>query len=229
MAILREGYPTDRAEAYHAGEWSNNESVSSESRADSRTVHEGGGPPIVRAGRPRPQSGYSSEELMDMGYIGLYLIRDSVASIRRGSRSIPTPNHLMEPGNEHLYNLNGAIGLPEGTVASESSYDRRFIMYWQSQMPVNIHNKTRVYVDYLHGKRNYTLPHFQKMITDFQVLFPEAKAEEITCGKVRDGNFDSYSIIRWDTYLPASLCDSNTIQYDSSFVHRQRRPDLYTI
>lgn len=232
MAWIRQSQTNrpDRAQAMHPGEFVGNEVVTSSNQHDSRTVHENGLPPIVRAGRPRPQAGYSSEQMADMGYIGLYLIGVYEEDLRSDAIFIQTPPHLMEPGSEHLYNLDGRIGLaPEHNSADERHIDRQYIMYWQTQQRHNSRGETRVLVDYLNGKRCYTIPHFKKMVEEFRTKFPEAKEEDIICGKAVSGGsrFDGYSIVRWDTYLPASISDAGTVQYDSSLTHRSRRPDLY--
>lgn len=56
----------------------------------------------MRFGLPRPCKAGTSEEMKKIGYVGLYLLKDS--NLSSNEERCPTPPELMEPGQEHLYN-----------------------------------------------------------------------------------------------------------------------------
>lgn len=67
----------------------------------------------MRFGKPRPCQAYPTVELAEAaGLVGLYANSDSHAF--SWYVQCETPLELMEPGQEHLYNLNGKPGISTG-------------------------------------------------------------------------------------------------------------------
>ena len=73
-----------------------------------------------RQGRPRPCKEFTTKEGEARGYVGLYInIEPNALSLSKAAEVCLTPPELMEPGQEHLYNIDGKPGITEPeTVAS---------------------------------------------------------------------------------------------------------------
>ena len=72
----------------------------------------------TRKGIPHSCPYGTSQEMQEMGFYGLYLTKEDSELLKeehknRRVRFVPTPAKLMEPGKEHLHNLNGKFGLVE--------------------------------------------------------------------------------------------------------------------
>jgi len=72
----------------------------------------------TRKGIPHSCPCGTSQEMQEKGFHGLYLTKEVSELLKeehknRRVRFVPTPPELMEPGKEHLYNLNGKFGLDE--------------------------------------------------------------------------------------------------------------------
>lgn len=64
----------------------------------------------MRFGKPRPCPAGTSDEMAAQGYVGLYLKEDRPPHFE-WEEPILTPPELMEPGYEHLYNIDGKPGM----------------------------------------------------------------------------------------------------------------------
>ena len=71
----------------------------------------------TRKGIPHSCPCGTSQEMQEKGFYGLYLTKEDSELWKKihkdKVRFVPTPDKLMEPGKEHLYNLNGKYGLDE--------------------------------------------------------------------------------------------------------------------
>src|SRR5688572_14921836 len=77
---------------------------------------------------------------------------------------------------------------------------RKYI-YWRNDCPSK-DGKSFVNVHLLVGYNQATITDFQGMAAELRKTFPEAKDDEIGCGKIHKSScVDGFSIIRWSTYL----------------------------
>jgi hypothetical protein len=79
------------------------------------------------------------------------------------------------------------------------------IIYWYKGSIPNEWGEVYASVHLLVGYNGATLPDFQKMAAELQKTFSQIKDDEIVCGKVFTvGEFNLYSIVVWNGYLPES-------------------------
>jgi hypothetical protein len=81
--------------------------------------------------------------------------------------------------------------------------EERFI-YWRKDIPQK-EGMTFANVHLLVGYNQGTITDFQEMAAKIREVFPQAKDNEIHCGKVHiSSTCKGFSIVTWDAYIPTN-------------------------